>query len=165
MTSLIRQDQRHLDAAEGWLGLGDWPAANEELDRISPQIRGHPEVLSVRWRVYSMAEKWELAFAVARSVSEKVPDASFGYFHMAIALHKMKRTNEALELLLSVADRFEDNYMMRYTLACYACQLGKLEEARNWLKKAFDLPRKAELREIALHDPDLEPLWANIGTL
>ena len=29
------QDQRCLDAASGWLGLGDWKDANEELERIN----------------------------------------------------------------------------------------------------------------------------------
>jgi len=35
-------DQRQLDAAEGWLELGNWLEANEELERISPEMRGHP---------------------------------------------------------------------------------------------------------------------------
>ena len=159
------QDQRHLDAAEGWLGLGDWLAANEELDRISPHIRVHPEVLSIRWRVYSMAEKWELAFEVARSISEGVPKASFGYVHMAVALHKMNRTKEALELLLTVVDRFEVNYMMRYTLACYACRLGQLKKAWEWLTRAIDLDETRGLRKMALDDPELEALWTQISQI
>jgi len=35
MKKLPLSDQRHLDAAEGWLGLGDHLAANEELVQIS----------------------------------------------------------------------------------------------------------------------------------
>ena len=38
MKKLPLPDQRHLDAAEGWLGLGDHLAANEELEEISPQL-------------------------------------------------------------------------------------------------------------------------------
>src|SRR5882724_2652421 len=105
---LNAENKQHFDAAEGWIGLGDWEAANEELDCISPQMRSYPEVLSVRWRVYSMAEKWELAYEVARSISEKVPEASFGYVHTAVALHQLKRTKEAREVLFAVAGRFED---------------------------------------------------------
>ena len=44
-------DQRHLAAAQGWLGLGDWLEANEELDQIAPGIRAHPAVLSLRYGV------------------------------------------------------------------------------------------------------------------
>jgi hypothetical protein len=41
-------DQRQLEAAEGWLELGNWYEANEELERISPEKRAHPFVLRVR---------------------------------------------------------------------------------------------------------------------
>ena len=32
-------DQRFLEAAEGWLMLGNWIEANEELDRLPPERR------------------------------------------------------------------------------------------------------------------------------
>jgi hypothetical protein len=44
-------NQRHLAAAQGWLGLGDWLEANEELEQIAPDIRTHPAVLSLRYEV------------------------------------------------------------------------------------------------------------------
>ncbi len=31
------QDHGFLEAAQGWLGLGDWHEANEELERITPE--------------------------------------------------------------------------------------------------------------------------------
>jgi hypothetical protein len=40
-----------------------------------------------------------------------------------------------------------------------------LEEARLWLRKAMDLGDENEIRILALDDPDLEPLWTNIGKL
>jgi len=52
--------------------------------------------------------------------------------------------------------------MIAFNLACYACQLGRLEEAREWLRKAMDLGDEKEIKTRALDDPDLEPLWANI---
>ena len=36
-------DQRQLEAAEGWLELGNWSEANEELERITPE-RPHGQV-------------------------------------------------------------------------------------------------------------------------
>lgn len=44
-------------------------------------------------------------------------------------------------------------------------QLGRLEEAREWLRKAMDQGDEREITLRALADPDLEPLWANIGKL
>jgi hypothetical protein len=34
-----------------------------------------------------------------------------------------------------------------------------------WLERAFALDEKKELKLMALDDPDLEPLWKNIGGL
>ena len=33
------QDQRYHNAVEGWLGLDNWREANEELERIRPEMR------------------------------------------------------------------------------------------------------------------------------
>ena len=62
------QDQHHLDAAEGWLGLDDWREANEELEKISANLRTHPSVLFIRFEVYAMAKKWDGAFEVAQTL-------------------------------------------------------------------------------------------------
>jgi hypothetical protein len=42
----------HLKAAQGWIELGVWDAANEELQSITPQLRAHPDVLKERFNVY-----------------------------------------------------------------------------------------------------------------
>ncbi len=54
-------DQRHLDAAQGWFELGNCIEATEELDQITPEMRGHPSVLEVRFHIYAAAKKWEYA--------------------------------------------------------------------------------------------------------
>jgi hypothetical protein len=76
---LDSQNQRFLDAADGWLGLGNPLEAYEELERITPKMRAHPEVLCVRWKIYAAAKKWELAAEVARAISEMLPDVPFGF--------------------------------------------------------------------------------------
>jgi hypothetical protein len=48
-------DHHHLQAAQGWLELGNHTEANEELERITPLNRAHPDVLQVRWRIYAAA--------------------------------------------------------------------------------------------------------------
>ena len=65
MKTLEPPDIHHLRAASGWLMLGNHTEANEDLDRISPQRRGHPDVLEVRWQIYAKAGKWESAFELA----------------------------------------------------------------------------------------------------
>ena len=52
---------------------------------------------------------------------------------------------------------------MRYNLSCYECQLGRLEQAKHWLEKSFELGDVKAMKLAALDDPDLEPLWKQIG--
>ena len=52
MKKLEPPDSHHLEAAEGWLGLGNWNEANEELEKISAPARAHPSVLEMRFHIY-----------------------------------------------------------------------------------------------------------------
>jgi predicted Zn-dependent protease len=158
-------DQRQLAAAEGWLELGNWQEANEELERITPEMRVHPFVLRVRWGIYAKAEKWEMAAEVARGMTVMLPDNSFGYKHWAHALHELNRTKEAWGVLIPIADKFPEDHVISYNLACYACQLGNRKEAFQWLWKAIDLAGKKDIRLMALDDSDLEPLWPDISEI
>ena len=77
----------------------------------------------------------------------------------------MKRTQEALELLLEVKDKFRGISTISYNLACYACQLGDLEQARLWLADSINIRGKEEIKAVALADPDLQPMWKEIRIL
>ena len=158
-------DQRHLDAAQGWFELGNCIEVTEELEQITPEMRGHPSVLEVRYHIYAAAKKWEYAAEIARAISEMVSDSPFGWIHHAYALHELKLTQEARNVLLPAVDKFPKEYIIRYNLGCYACQLGNLKEARDWLKQASDLASTKQIKLMALSDPDLELLWKEIGEI
>jgi len=157
MKPLPHPDNKHLEAAEGWLGLGNWREANEELENIRSELSVHPFVLEVRYKIFAETKRWDEAVEIARTLSEMLPDNSWGFVHYAYSLHELKRTKEAYGVLIPVVDKFSEP-TIRYNLACYSCQLGNLKEAVQWLKKAIDLAGKKDVRELALHDPDLEPL-------
>jgi tetratricopeptide (TPR) repeat protein len=158
-------DRRHLDAAEGWIGLGNRMEADIELDKIELELRAHPEILEVRWQIYAKAKKWDAALDIAAALVQLVPEAPLGWLHRSYCLHELKRTEEARDNFLRVVDKFPDDPIMRYNLACYECQLGRLEQAKNWLDKAFELGDPKKIKLMALDDPDLEPLWREIGRL
>ena len=85
--------------------------------------------------------------------------------HRSYCLHELKRSEEARDNLLRVVDKFPEDPIMRYNLACYECQLGRLEQAKNWLQKAYESGDPKKIRSMALEDPDLKPLWREIGEI
>ena len=165
MKPLTRQTVFHLQAAEGWLELGNHIEANAELDKITPKMQAHPDVLEVRWNIYAKAGRWEACADIAQALCKLVPRYSVGFIHLAYSLHEMKRTKEALNTLLPVAHKFPDEWQIPYNLACYSCQLGELKEAWQWLERAFTISDKVEIKTKALEDRDLEPLWKQIGEI
>jgi hypothetical protein len=53
-----------------------------------------------------------------------------------------------------------DAAAIKYNLACYLCQTGEIQNAKNYLKKAFEID--STWRIAALEDADLQPLWDSI---
>ena len=155
-------DLHHLRAAAGWIELGRHIEANDELEKITAQLRAHPDVLKVRWRVYAKAERWDACFEIARALTEMEPEKPGGWIDHAQSLHRLNRTQEAYDLLASVVSRFPDQTTMFYHLAVYGCHLQRLREAGTWLMRAFEIGDAKQIKLKALHDPDLERLWVEI---
>jgi predicted Zn-dependent protease len=162
MEPLCRADQLCVDAAEGWLGLGNHVEAFTELEQVSEDAQQHPDVLRMRYNIYAAARNWAAAVDTARALCQIDSDHPFGPIHLAYALHELKRTKEAWDVLLEVETRFPEEFIVRYNLACYACQLGNLPTARKWLEGAVEIAGLNVIRKMALDDADLEPLWPEI---
>jgi tetratricopeptide (TPR) repeat protein len=158
-------DAHHLLAAQGWLELGNSVEANKELEQIAPPLRAHPNVLEMRWRIYAKTSQWEACVDLGNALVNTAPDLPEGWIHRSYALHELKRTREALELLEPAADLFPSVWLIPYNLACYSCQLGNQTEAWEWLSDAFDLGDQKAIKLMALDDPDLEPFWMEIGEI
>lgn len=117
--------QRHLLPAQGWIELGDWQSANDELEKVEPQQRVHPYVLELRWQVYALAGKWDVAVELAGKLMEAgIPDC---------------------------AER-------AFKVACHACRLNHIEDARKWVEKACELGGK-KMKQQVLNEPKLEQVW------
>ena len=65
---------------------------------------------------------------------------------------------QALEVLDGVLEEFPKEWMIPYNMACYLCQLERLNEAKSRLAKALEIGGKG-IRTAALGDEDLLPLW------
>ncbi|MCW5557382.1 MAG: tetratricopeptide repeat protein [Verrucomicrobiae bacterium] len=158
MDALNYPDRHQALAAEGWFELGRPDEAMEALRQLSPEAAQHPEVLELHWRVLAQQRNWAEALEVARRMTEAAPDRAESWIHRSFTLHELQRTFEAWTVLLPVAPRFPQESIIPYNLACYACQLGDLKVARDWLDRAARMRPKDEIKAMALKDPDLAPL-------
>ncbi|MFM2082422.1 MAG: hypothetical protein RL380_1113 [Verrucomicrobiota bacterium] len=167
MTSLEPADVHRLNAALGWLGL-DCPAdARAELDALAPALAAHPAVLEVRWLLCAHEKDWVAALAIAHAQLAAAPKSSAGWLNQAYALRRTADGGlpQAREILLPAAAKFPGEPIITYNLACYACQLAHLDEARDWFRLAMKVGGKDAFKKLALEDADLKPLWPEIAKL
>ena len=169
MKPLSPADRTHVQAAEGWLDLGNHVEANAELENLAPANRAHPDLLQVRWRVYAKAGKWAACLDIATSLTQMTPRRRFGWVHRAISLDRLQRPAEAKELLLSAVEKLGPCSTFAFHLACVCARLGQLVEAKRWVKQAIGLAQDRatldRLRLRVLDEPALEEFWRQVGDL
>lgn len=169
MKALEPPDSHYLQAAMGWLELGNPIEAEHELDGINPVFRDHPDVLEVRWEISAHACHWNECVELANAVIRLAPGRASGWIDRAYSLRRLVRggVRAAFHSLLPAVKRFPGEPLVPFNLSCYACQLGRLEEAAEWLGRAFTLAartgEKKRLKLMAMDEPDLEPLWRRIS--
>lgn len=153
-----------LNAAEGWLGLGNVAEAVQELDGIPDAVCQHPAVLEVRWQICAQQKKWDAGKEIARAIVSEMPDFAGGWLHLSYATRRATggSVQAAWDVLFPVAKKFPGVPLISYNLACYACQLGQKDVARQWLQNAFVAGDAARFKLMALQDSDLKPLWNEI---
>ena len=151
----------HLKAAVGWIQLGDYDSANDELEKIRAEWRAHPDVLELRWLIYSHHEQWDACLDIASAVVKMAPDRVSGWVHKAYSLRRANGcgVEKAKPVLLEAAKLFPDGDMIQYNLACYCAQLGQLDAAQEHLGKSYELGDAQQIKLMALDDEDLKPLW------
>jgi tetratricopeptide (TPR) repeat protein len=121
----------------------------------------------VGWAVHAAGKHWGEALAIAQELIERSGDKAAGWLHRAYAIRRAPGggLKAAWDALLPVVDRFPEEATIPYNLACYACQMQQLEEARQWLKRALAVGERSKIKTMAIADPDLEPLWGEIKQL
>jgi len=155
---------RHLEYASGYLALGLLDEASDELEMIEGDDRMSADVMRLRVDLYHQAKQWDLLLAVARALARLVPEDEQGWISWAFALRELNRVSEAQEVLLKAEPKHgPSSAVLHYNLACYACLLGNMEEAKSRLSTACKMD--AESKVDALDDPDLKAMWDDIANL
>jgi predicted Zn-dependent protease len=156
-----RETQRHLEAAMGYLHLGLAEDANDAIERIPPAMKVSKTVLRLRVDIYLAAGAWEHMREVAAFLVRQWPNEPEHRISLAHATRQCRSIMEAEAVLLDGVELHRDEPIIHFNLACYAAQLGNLTAARVRLACAIALD--PDVRLMALDDPDLDPLWENLG--
>ena len=154
-------DKQFFEVACGYTDLGMYRDADAELEKIDPFNRAAPDVLALRIAIYCGLEKWELMAELAKRFTEFQSDDPQWVVLLAYATRRAISVEAAKEILLDVESKFPKEAVIPYNLGCYYCQLGDLESAKKFLKRAFEID--PNWRIIALNDIDLKPLWQTLG--
>ena len=135
--------------------------AQAELKEIDPFCRDLPELLAARIPFYRALEKWDLMAIVAKKLIEWRPEAPGYFIDWAYAARRGESIHQAHAILTRAAGLHPTDATIQFNLACCESQLGNLDPAKTYLKRAIAIEEKFRL--MALDDPDLEPLWESLS--
>jgi tetratricopeptide (TPR) repeat protein len=145
-----------LSRCEGFVELKMPDRADQELDAISPEFQQHFYVRWLRVAVLQVRKSWSEALPLALALRDECPtDAGF-WIQLAYITRRAENIEAARTILNEAMKLFPDDGTIRYNMACYACQLGRLDEARKLLLKA--IAADESWRKAALNDDDLQEL-------
>lgn len=149
---------RHLRAAEGFCQLGMWQDAWDELEEIAPEHRAMLPVVLMRLEILIALRHFESAAVLAESLIAKGVREKQAYLLGAYAVRRCRSLEEAEQLLLGGEEVLKDDALWHYNLTCYASVAGRIDEAKERLRRCFVLDPSC--RSTALTDADLEPVWS-----
>lgn len=150
------EDRRHLEAAQGYVGLAMYEDAAGELREIAPEWQQSPEVLEVWLAIQGGLRDWAAMQSLARRLAKDQPENPQWLISWAYATRRVESIEAAKPILLEALKKHPKEPLIHYNLACYECQLGDMVNARKYLEQTFKLEPK--YRALAREDNDLKPL-------
>ena len=147
-------------SAEGWIELGNYAEAAEELHAFPSDLKSTTAWLRLWVRIYAATHMWPNVEAMCETLLRHAPDDPFAIFHQAEALHRQGRSREAFSVFQYAPLTFKQGAPYFYALARYLCATGQHSLALSCLGKAFD--SDPSLRLEALDDADLQAVWCDV---
>lgn len=149
-----------LQRCEGFLDLNMAVRARAEWNVIPPEYQDHPSAQHTLLHLLSREKNWQSAREVAVRFHARSPEDPASWIQLAYTTRRAQSMEAARQILETARPRFPGVSVIPYNLACYACQSGRLEEARKLLSEAAQMDEKA-LR-LAAEDDDLRALWPEL---
>lgn len=146
--------------AHGYVELGMYDDATEELDTLESETPGLPEIMAVRAEICRGRKQWREMQAIVKHLAGEDPGNPQWPISHAYATRRAESVEAAKPILLEAVERHPAEPILYYNLACYECQTGNLASARGYLEKAFELEPKC--KAMAITDEDLQPLRAEL---
>ncbi len=153
------EDKRFLEAAGGYVELGMFLEANNELEEMDPFRRASPEVVKLRLKIYIGLKRFELASIVAKKLWDWERKSEWA-IAWSNAVRQSKSLEPARQILLNAERKLPHDAAVKFNLAKIESALGRIEHAKVYLMQALESEPKWRLR--AFDDEDLKLLWDSI---
>ena len=149
----LLQPKVHLSRAIGYSKLEMWIHAKDELLMLPDELPWGKEKRTMMVEVLQNQQSWQEMREIAHGLRMEFPEDADWWIADAYATRRDQSIEQAREILLEGLVHHYDNAMIRYNLACYACQLGSMGECLDLLKEA--VRRDDRYKLIAIEDEDL----------
>ena len=109
----------------------------------------------------AVSKKWDEAAPRAERLCEQCPEEVHFNLHFAYAARRRTggSLKEAYKLLAPMREIFPDEWLISCNLACYLCQMNRLDEADEMLAEARKMSGE-KVEQLAAEDEDLASLRA-----
>jgi Flp pilus assembly protein TadD len=112
-------------------------SAAQVLEEIAPEDKNRTEVLGMRVQLYMAVKKWDMAAAVASHIMKVEPENEAWWITLAYSVRRIEGVEKAETILLRGQAIHPKNALIAFSLACYASVTGRLEEAKERLRRAI----------------------------
>lgn len=140
----------------GFMQLGMFEAAEEELLQIDDLFQETDEVLAIKVELYHQSQNWDKLFTTAETLIAQNPENPGGWVSAAFALRRLKGLEAARDKLIEAVQKHPEEGTIHFNLGCYASQLGQFNVAEYHVRKAIQI--EPSFKKIAREDEDLKPL-------
>ena len=147
-------------AVEGWIDLGNFAEAAEELHNLPPALKSSEAFCRLWVRIYEATKHWREVEIMCETLLKHAPHDHFAIRHQAEAFHQQGRSREAFSAYQYAPTEFKQGADYFYALGRYLCAIGQPRFAETCIGRAIDCDPSLKLK--ALEDPELEKIWLNL---
>ena len=148
----------HWSRAMGYVKMGMFKQARTELSGLPDELPWSKQKKSMLLEIFQEVKNWKEMQKIAYELRMEFPHESGWWVSDAYATRRSLSIEQARDILLEALVHNYDDALIRYNLACYACQLGSPGECLDFLKEA--VKRDERYKAMALADEDLKGVQA-----